>query len=493
MRVLKAAENTGNATLLAAWRYGRHELLYVCWALMEVALLAPAALAYMPWARLWPHALVTCWLLLVMLLPFNLSRLLSLAKVSVSRQQLFLALGLIILYALAIRSLLSQPMGPLDLGWIAEFVAHLAAPHDPVWSRMVALFIVLTVVWWRGIALIGRSIDTKDLGLRFRLSSLVLAPVAIGLGGRLVYGDATPFILLFFLAGLLAVALTRVEELERQRSGLAFAMRGRWLIVVAGAALLLTLAAALAGSLLSGQAMPALAGWLAPLWASLLLAATGVITSATSLTLPLFALLGYALASILRLIGPTLQRALSLWQEIFTGIPTTTPPPTLQVEAPVFGQQPRQWLALLVMLFFVLLISLALGRLYRHLRAAPQSESEIATGHSPGVLPRRRAWVQRLRRAGWLRQWQAAASIRRIYRQMCELAAAGGYPRGASETPFEYLATLSHLWPDGVADANTITRAYVRVRYGELPETSAELEEIRAAWRRLEVSRVAEG
>jgi hypothetical protein len=91
-----------------------------------------------------------------------------------------------------------------------------------------------------------------------------------------------------------------------------------------------------------------------------------------------------------------------------------------------------------------------------------------------------------LERLGILRQWRAAASVRRIYRAMCRAAAAAGYPRLEAETPYEYLPALARVWPDGAPETRVITEAFIRVRYGEAPETEAELETIRDAWRRLE-------
>ena len=37
-----------------AWGMLKQEILYICWALMEIALLAPFALFVMRWARFWP-------------------------------------------------------------------------------------------------------------------------------------------------------------------------------------------------------------------------------------------------------------------------------------------------------------------------------------------------------------------------------------------------------------------------------------------------------
>jgi hypothetical protein len=88
-------------------------------------------------------------------------------------------------------------------------------------------------------------------------------------------------------------------------------------------------------------------------------------------------------------------------------------------------------------------------------------------------------------RLGFARRWRTAASIRRVYGEMCRSAAAAGYPRGPAETPYEYLNTLYSVWPDNHSDTTLITEAYIRVRYGEIPETEKELQEIKSSWQQL--------
>jgi len=130
----------------------------------------------------------------------------------------------------------------------------------------------------------------------------------------------------------------------------------------------------------------------------------------------------------------------------------------------------------------VLLAALALTRLYRQAVLAAH-EGELAMNGSGGSDGRPAGWGRRmLQQLGWLRNWRAAASIRRIYRQMCLAADAWGYPRGHADTPYEYRTTLAQVWPGHTAEISIITEAYVKVRYGELPETQAELDDIERAW-----------
>jgi hypothetical protein len=85
----------------------------------------------------------------------------------------------------------------------------------------------------------------------------------------------------------------------------------------------------------------------------------------------------------------------------------------------------------------------------------------------------------RLRQA---RQYLAAARIRRIYAHLLALSAKLDLPRPAARTPLEFLPSLQGLFPGLKGELSTITSAYLLVRYGELPETPEELQEVETAW-----------
>jgi hypothetical protein len=83
------------------------------------------------------------------------------------------------------------------------------------------------------------------------------------------------------------------------------------------------------------------------------------------------------------------------------------------------------------------------------------------------------------------RRMLAAARIRRIYAHLLNLSSKLDRPRQASQTPLEYLPSLERLFPGLSGQLATITGAYMQVRYGELPETSEELEQVEAAWKQV--------
>ena len=80
----------------------------------------------------------------------------------------------------------------------------------------------------------------------------------------------------------------------------------------------------------------------------------------------------------------------------------------------------------------------------------------------------------------------SAITIRRIYANLVRLAADAGYPRGQSQTPYEYEYVLRQALPGSQADVALITEAYVSAHYGQVPDTREALQVIRDCWERVQ-------
>ncbi|MCB8918421.1 MAG: DUF4129 domain-containing protein [Ardenticatenaceae bacterium] len=482
------------AWLQTVWQFARPEFLYLAWAVMEVALLAPLLLAVMPWARFWSPAGFALWLLLVMLIPFNLSRVMSLARFSLFRQQNVLLLAFLLTLLISLRAMLYAPLPLFSMDWLRSLGSHFAEARNPFLRRDLLLFLLLGLLWWRGIALTTRKVDIDELGLRVRVGGLILAPIIIVVANYQLNWSVAGFLLLFFLASLIAIALTRAEQMEQEKTGQNYPMSPRWLGFVLGTSLLIVCTAWAVAAVAGGQSLPIFLRWLQPLWDSLLFSGTVIFTTITYLTLPIMAILERIALFINTLLGRQ--------------YPADAPPPpdnsdqvAQQFDALIrWLTQPSNSISfvlnrlatLLVILLVIGLVLLLLERLYARRRLAVASPEAGRAAEAGEIDLESLGLGQRLRqRFGLLRQFRAA-TIRRIYGQLCQAAAAQGYARGTAETPYEYLATLARAWPQGTADAGLITDAYVRVRYGEVPETREELQAIRAAWRRLERTKPVE-
>ncbi len=77
------------------------------------------------------------------------------------------------------------------------------------------------------------------------------------------------------------------------------------------------------------------------------------------------------------------------------------------------------------------------------------------------------------------------ASVRDVYRKLLAWAAAHGYRRSEAETPFEFAAALILAYPEAAQGLETLTRAYVEVRYGSRVPCGDEVRSLREVWAEL--------
>lgn len=465
------------------WAYVRHELLYLCWALMDVAIIAPLTLAFISWTRGWPLGAIVVWLFLVLLIPFNLSRLMSIAGVELRRQRRWIMISFALALLLGIRTFLFQTQSVFDLSWLGALAGRVVNEPGQLWRRELALFVLLALLWARGLALTGRYVAVTEIGFRLRLGGLLFVPIVIILNIVPRTPNPLPFIMLFFLAALVAVAVSRAEEVAQHETEKTYPMSPAWVGSVLLTSLLIVSAAALLALAISGEGINLLAQWLSPLGSAFAFGSMVVVTTATYLMLVFVE----PLMSLMRAVGRILSRA---GFEGLPQLPEFAPAPAEQLlldlgdpESAVYLWFNRSAVTVIVLLG-LLVVFIALRRYFR----GRELSFGMAQSGTPAaaVEDKEEGLAQRLlNRFDRWRRWRAAATVRQLYRSMCLQAADDGHPRDPSQTPFEYLPALFEVWPEGVEDVRLITNAYVRVRYGEAPETAEELEEIRQAWRRL--------
>jgi len=470
------------------WGYLQHEVLYLTWILMEVALLTPLVATLLPLSRNWPSGLLLIWLLLLMYLPFNLVRLLSTLDWPRSRQQLILAVTILLIYLLSLRALFFQPTSLFDFSWLGQLFGSIAEPENSLWQQSFGWFALVVFVWWRGLRLIGKEFSINSAGRRLRVGGLIIAPLIIGISVDRLPWSAVPFILLFFMTSLTAVALARVEEIEKQQSGLSASLNPKWLLSVSFAALLLILSAAFITFIISGETMLTIAGLFTPLWRALYAGGIVVFNTIFNLLEPVLNLLSLIIEFLIGLFTPMMEQLTEVTPAPVDSSMLPTSEATEIIEIEEGTNSGFKIINILLMIAIILAVTLALGRVYQKTEFTTR-DSESAVKNSSKTAKSKNSLGHRLlKRLGALRGWRTAASIRRIYQNMCRAAAVNGYSRAEAETPFEYLTTLSKAWPENQADIRLITEAYVKVRYGELPESSEELDGLQEAWKRLQAT-----
>jgi hypothetical protein len=455
---------------------------------MDVAVITPVALIVLPWIRFWPLPALAAWVLFVLLISFNLSRFMSLADIDAARQRRLMLIAFLLLFFLSLRSLVYDPQSLLDLSWLGAFANRLASFSPALWRRDLVLLALVALLWQRGLALSGRHVAVTEVGFRLRLGALILTPILVVLGLVPAVHGALSFVMLFFLSALLAVALSRAEEVTRQETGATYPMSPRWALTLFLTSFIIVAIAALFGLALSGQGWRQLLLWLAPVGDAISLGGMVVVTTVTYLLLFLASPLQWLLRQIIGLLGGVGIQNLPEPEELAPQL-TDQSIDQLLLEFNRSQGQFLLWLNRAAIVIFILLVLIILYVAYRRFafRRLLTFDTEAAGEPAAGMPGTEQGLGQRLiNRLRRLRRWRAAATVRQIYRALCARADEQGFPRAPSETPFEYLSTLLEAWPAVADDIHLITGAYVRVRYGQVPESEEELSTIRNAWRRIQ-------
>jgi hypothetical protein len=142
------------------------------------------------------------------------------------------------------------------------------------------------------------------VGLRLRVGGLILAPFVIGVGMLPNAPSTAPYVLLFFFASLMAIALTRAEEIAQQSSGRGYSMRPRWIGTIFLTSVLIVVVSGIVALALSGRGLQQLSAWLRPLWSALLFFVTVLVTTVTYFLLYILTPLAWLLRPLLNLFGP---------------------------------------------------------------------------------------------------------------------------------------------------------------------------------------------
>jgi hypothetical protein len=284
-----------------------------------------------------------------------------------------------------------------------------------------------------------------------------------------VENDATILWLftIFTFVCLVGLSTSRVASLGYSQGGKLPTLNGLWL---AGLASLSGLCI-----LVSASLSAALTFTLAPLISLLLsLAFSAVILVIGILAIPLVMLGGLFIPELIDLFrrlltdylnsNPLLLNRLQLIQ--FKGNDTLLKIANISVNG---------LLGLLVILILAVIYLALNARKRRSNFTAEQKSTYIP---QPEKRPRP---IFRLTK-GQLSRLQAAERIRRVYIQLLNLCDQLNLTREPNRTPLEFLLDMQGLFSENSLDLEIITNAYMNVRYGQIPETPAEVDEIEKAW-----------
>jgi hypothetical protein len=288
----------------------------------------------------------------------------------------------------------------------------------------------------------------------------------------------------FLFTGLLAMGAARMSAQAHQRGGRGVPVNKAWILSLAGAA-----AALLA--LASG-----LANVVGGLIAAGLASALGVVFGAV---VSLLAILLEPVIYLLIEFWNLLVARLGLASVELTSIsPEAASEISEQLQKLAEETQPFSWAADLKRMLVLLAVLLILGIItavilitirrrtgLRSMQAVLERDGPPSGGLRatlrrliPSMATLQRAW----RELNPARRWIAATRIRWVYAQLLRALARAEMKRQPAETPLEYMSRVMHEIPGAAEDLGIITRAYLRVRYGEYAELDAEVEIVERSW-----------
>jgi hypothetical protein len=348
------------------------------------------------------------------------------------------------------------------------------------------LTITVIFLWRRGLSIARHAVGPRFIRSALNRGVLALVTtgiVATGLGRSLPTLEAA----LFLFSSLIAMGGARLSSLSRLRGGRGIPFEREWVVGLNLLAIGLLVIAGGLGLLVGGP----LSVWIG----DLLSIVGGFVARVLLLMLgPLLYLFGIALAWLIGFIEPFIQGL----QAEPTGLATATGMQeaikSLE-ELQTVAWAPRVGSILSTVLavgsgIFLIWVILSTVRKYRsgHLIKGPQEVERIRLSGS--TLDYLRALLQGkakqaiegISRLNPAARFIAAARIRRIYASLLRMSVRLGEPRSPSETPLEFMDNLERVFPASQVELATITHAYLRVRYGELPEERGQVEEVESAW-----------
>lgn len=473
-----------NRLSLVDWR---REVVYPLTAAMEIAWFTPWYMSLIPETARLPAGRTAIGLFLVMIIPAYTVRVLDRLYLKPEVQRAVLAALLALICLLSMRVFLYAGQEYSGFDWLAATIEDAINIYQfiPDWLVIVSSTLFL---WWRGTSLAQRrpSVSAVMFGFYTGVVSFVGFVLIVNL---VTEQDPSLFIPVFFFCALVALAAARMDEMRGLRGALRSPFGFSWLFFTALAALVVVFLGGLFGALLTGGSLADVLRWMSPL-----VLLIGIVFG---LILVLLRMVTNWVLGFVRSLG--VEQMTNPLAELLEGLNGLTAPGAAKAaeSSPAAVGLLNVARPLLMAGVVLGLAALLVWQLRRQSWSEPEEDEEQhGSVFSPELLLEnlrqlvddgrgRLAAVLGLVGRSGLHGLFAALTIRRIYAQMTRLAAEQGYPRAASQTPYEYEKTAVRAFSGAAADVHAITQAYVAAHYGEVPDSEAELQEIRACWQRL--------
>jgi hypothetical protein len=453
-------------TTRTAPSFFRYELLYILIGLTEAVWLTSFVILLLPGGRFLLNTASGGITLLAFTL-LNITLPLILVRVVTANGGSEVVSGLLAVLGVGVSMVVtSRIIMPLEINYpTTPYVIH----------PLLITGAIITGLWYRGVsvATVTASVYRASFTLRLGIIGLVIAALIPdpALGRLLLI-----ILPLFFFCGLVSTALARSASLRLNREGYRASFGVGWVGLTISISAVLTLTGYVLALGLSGVDFESVLG----VFGQILLA---VVT-----------FFAYLMTPILNLFQDLAERLLifiPLGNGSTPANPTLT---TIQNNAAPTNPILTQLLSLLPMVcfsvalagFLLVLVWRVRSRRFVKLRDDEERENLEGDGLLVGL---QRAFTNGADQLGnaledlasRLRPDDTALTIRRLYARMSLYARQNGAPRSPNQTPEEYAPLIAQSFPGYQQEITALTRAYVGVHYGELPDDPNELSQAKIA------------
>ncbi|MBI9045982.1 MAG: DUF4129 domain-containing protein [Anaerolineaceae bacterium] len=336
-----------------------------------------------------------------------------------------------------------------------------------------ALFAMI-ILNWRIVSLSNRVISLAQVQSRFSIG-LILFLLAGTIFKFELYSLPNYFFLFFIFIGLTGSGISRILRLSEEVGGKLPYFEIKRVLWIALAALLIVFAGFLFRNLLSESITTAMAKLIQWSFQGLMYLTVGMLYP---LLMVFFWLFEMFLKFISKFFSPA-ESAQNLAQ-ILEDINTMEE----QVQTSS-GLNLRPLLLIGILLIIIIITLYILRRNSWKLKLNLESDSSKANQKDNRKgNPFLELWGDNpLKR---FNRYLAAAKIRRIYAGLMQLCAKLEHSRPEAATPLEFLPELEKIFSQHKNELHIITEAYLRIRYGELPETENEVQLVMQSWKLIE-------
>ncbi len=345
--------------------------------------------------------------------------------------------------------------------------------QQPVLQSQLWQLFFLVLLLRRGFTLAGSLTNSWRAVQSFQLGMLVYFFFGFTTTWDNFFPNLVPF-LLYLLFAITSLTTSRLASLSNQTGYKFPGFQKSWFAWISA----LTFALILLGSSLgwlTGVAFVNLTDWL-------LRIGYGVIVSLLILLFsPLIALLGLLLPWLDKLIASLVGKQFGLEQlQLIQSL--NNPEPARAAQVNIVVNQVVTIILILALVITMILVIISVR--WRAGQNRSTQSDDLISRAAERKLGRSHGFhlINLLSGLDKSRRWLAAARIRRVYQNLMQYCEKLDNPRLPAFTPHEFLPQLVSLFPQHVDQVTMLTDVYQQVRYGEIPESLDELQQIIAGW-----------